>query len=99
MQLHNCAVLLLFLSAAAVAQQLESPVLAPFEVESSPPDPSQGTIRLDVAVTDKSGNPVSGLRQQDFTLRDNGELGKIVSFQAFDGVTAKPDPAVEVILV
>jgi VWFA-related protein len=32
-------------------------------------------------------------------LRDNGEPGKIVSFQAFDGVTAKPDPAVEVILV
>ena len=42
------AVLLLCLSAAAVAQLNQSPVLAPFEVESSPPDPSQGTIRLDV---------------------------------------------------
>jgi VWFA-related protein len=94
-----CAVLLLCLSAAAVAQQLESPVLAPFEVESNPPDPSQGTIRLDVVATDKSGNPVAGLRQQDFTLRDNGQPGKILSFQAFDGVTAKPDPPVEVILV
>jgi VWFA-related protein len=93
------AVLLLCLSAVALAQQNQSPVFVPFEVESAPPDPSQGTIRLDVVVTDKSGNPVAGLRQQDFTFRDNGEPGKIVSFQAFDGVTAKPDPAVEVILV
>ncbi len=91
--------LLLCSSAAAIAQLNQSPVLAPFEVESNPPDPSQGTIRLDVVVTDKSGNPVTGLKQQDFTLRDNGQPGKIVSFQAFDGVTAKPDPPVEIILV
>jgi VWFA-related protein len=93
------AVLLSCMSAAAVAQQNQSPVFGPFEVESAPPDPSQGTIRLDVVVTDKSGNPVAGLRQQDFTLRDNGQPGKVVSFQAFDGVTAMPDTAVEVILV
>jgi VWFA-related protein len=99
MQFRIVAVLLLCLSAAAVAQLNQSPVLAPFEVESSPPDPSQGTIRLDVVVTDKSGHPVAGLKQEDFTFRDNGQPGKIVSFQAFDGVTAKPDPAVEVILV
>ena len=49
--------------------------------------------------TDKNGNPVTGLRQQDFTLRDKGQPGKIVSWQAFDGVTAEPDPPVEVILV
>ncbi len=55
-------------------------------------------IRLDVSVTDKSGNPVSGLGRHDFTLRDNGQPEKIVSFQAF-GFTAKPDPPVEVILV
>jgi VWFA-related protein len=56
-------------------------------------------IRLDVEVTDKNGNPVAGLRQQDFALQDNGQPGKIVSWQAFDGVTALPDPPVEVILV
>ena len=56
-------------------------------------------IRLDVVVSDKNGNPVTGLRQQDFTLRDNGQPAKIVSWQAFDGVTAAPDPPVEVILV
>ena len=52
-----------------------------------------------LSVTDKSGQPVAGLKQEDFTLRDDGQPGKIVSFQAFDGVTAKPDPAVEIILV
>jgi VWFA-related protein len=56
-------------------------------------------IRLDVVVTDKNGNPVTGLRQQDFTLHDNGQPGKIVSWQAFDAVTTRPDPPVEVILV
>jgi hypothetical protein len=30
-------------------------------------DPTQGTIRLDVEVKDKSGYPVTGLGQQDFT--------------------------------
>jgi VWFA-related protein len=63
------------------------------------PDPTQGMIRLDVEVTDKNGNPVTGLRQQDFALQDNGQPAKIVSWQAFDGVTAKPDPPVEVVLV
>jgi VWFA-related protein len=56
-------------------------------------------IRLDVVVMDKTGNPVTGLRQQDFTLQDNGQPGKIVSWQAFDGVTTEPDPPVEVVLV
>src|ERR1700756_4604447 len=92
-----CAVLLLCLSCVASPQQNPSPIYVPFATESSPPDPSQGMIRLDVVVTDKSGNPVAGLKQQDFTLRDNREPGKIVSFQAFDGVTAMPDAAVEVI--
>jgi VWFA-related protein len=32
-------------------------------------------------------------------LQDNGQPGKIVSWQAFDGVSALPDPPVEVILV
>jgi len=100
------ALLLLCLPALALAQQ--SPTLVPLEAERSSvpsqtsgpmPDPTQGMIRLDVVVTDKSGNPVTGLRQQDFTLQDKGQPAKIVSFQAFDGVTAKPDPPVEVILV
>jgi len=55
-------------------------------------------IFLDVVVTDKSGKPVTGLQAKDFTLLDNGQPGKILSFQAFDGAAAMPDPPVEVIL-
>jgi VWFA-related protein len=61
--------------------------------------PEQGLIKLDVVVTDQSGKPVTGLGPNDFTLLDNGQPNKILSFQAFDGVSAKPDPPVEVILL
>src|SRR5271170_5557764 len=53
-------------------------------------------ITLDVVVTDKSGKPVPGLQQQDFTLLDNKQPQKILSFQAVD---SKTDPPVEVILL
>jgi VWFA-related protein len=110
-----CALLLLHVPALASAQQtqmelpglelpglelpgLELPGLNDYE---PPPmyDPTQGTIRLDVEVKDKSGYPVTGLRQQDFTLQDNGRPGTIVTLHAFDAVRARPDPPVEIILV
>jgi VWFA-related protein len=50
-------------------------------------------------VTDKAGRPVAGLSRSGFTLLDNGQSEKILSFHAFDGVSAKPDPPVEVILL
>jgi VWFA-related protein len=59
----------------------------------------EGRIKLDVVVTDKAGKPVAGLEAQDFTLLDNNKPLKTVSFRAFDGANARPDPPVEVILV
>jgi len=41
-------------------------------------------MSLDVAVTDKSGKPATGLAQGDFTLLDNGQPVKFSSFQATD---------------
>ena len=61
--------------------------------------PEQGLIKLDVVVTDQSGKPVTGLGPNDLTLLDNGQPNKILSFQAFDGVSANPDPPVELILL
>lgn len=46
-------------------------------------------ITLDVVVTDHAGNPVSGLKQQDFTLLDNKRPQSILSFRATDN-TSKP---------
>lgn len=39
-------------------------------------------IIINVVVTDASGNPVSGLRPEDFTILDNQQPQKIASFQA-----------------
>jgi VWFA-related protein len=98
-----CTLLLLYAPARAPAQQteLEVPGLGDYEPAPISPmyDPTQGTIRLDVEVKDEAGHPVTGLRQQDFTLQDNGRPHTIVTFQAFDGPRERPDPPVEVILV
>ena len=62
-------------------------------------DKEEGLIKLDVLVTDSSGKPVPGLHSNDFALLDNGQPNRIVSFHAFDGVSAQPESPVEVILV
>ena len=94
-----CALLLLHLPALASAQQtqLEIPGLGDYEPAPMSPmyDPAEGTIRLDVEVKSKAGYPVTGLRQQDFTLQDNGRPSTIVTFQAFNGLRERPDPPVE----
>ncbi len=56
-------------------------------------------ITLDVQVTDKSGKPVAGLMQQDFTLLDNKQPQKLLSFEAVQGGAATADAPVEVILL
>jgi VWFA-related protein len=56
-------------------------------------------MTLDVVVTDKSGKPVPGLAQKDFTLLDNKQPQKIVSFQAVEGAAAAADQPVEVIIL
>lgn len=64
-----------------------------FSQQSTAPTP--GTISLDVVVTPKSGAPVSGLEQQDFSILDNKVTQPITSFRAVRGREAP----VEVILV
>jgi VWFA-related protein len=56
-------------------------------------------MTLDVVVTDKSGKPVSGLEQKDFTLLDNKQPQKILSFEAVAGAAATADSPVEVVLL
>ncbi|HEY3990366.1 MAG TPA: VWA domain-containing protein [Acidobacteriaceae bacterium] len=69
-----------------------------------PPNPgvSEGKIKLDVLVTDGSGNAIAGLQQGDFTLLDNKKPQPILSFRAVDGITGNgtaADPPVEIILL
>jgi VWFA-related protein len=58
----------------------------------------EGLIKVDVVVTDKSGNPISGLSRKDFAVLDNGQPAPILSFHAFDEDSARPHPPVQVIL-
>jgi VWFA-related protein len=81
-----CALLLLALlpyAAPARAQQ------------NSVTDESPTRVYLDVVVTSRSGPPVSGLQQQDFTVLDNKTSRAITSFHALGGSQAP----VEVILL
>jgi VWFA-related protein len=59
----------------------------------------EGRIKLDVLVTNAAGKPVAGLEPQDFKVLDGNQPRRILSFRSFDGITVKPDPPVEVILV
>jgi VWFA-related protein len=77
----------LFCSLAGFAQQ-SAPAVKP-----AAPGPQR--IYLDVVVTPKSGAPVAGLGQQDFTLSDNEAPQAITLFRALGGATAP----VEVIVV
>jgi VWFA-related protein len=60
-----------------------------FAQQSTPPIGAvASSITLDVVVTPKSGPPVSGLQQQDFTIFDNKTSRHITSFHAFGGSQA-----------
>jgi VWFA-related protein len=50
-----------------------------------PTQSGHGQIYLDVVVIPKSGPPVSGLQQQDFTILDNNVPQTVTSFEAVDG--------------
>ena len=54
-------------------------------------------ITLDVVVTGKPDKPAPNLQQQDFTILDNKEPRKILSFRAAQGTT--DEPPVEIVLL
>src|ERR1035441_6741709 len=92
---------LLLLPLSAVSGQ-NTPQLQPRPAGPSLPAPA-GTnrqITLDVQVTDKSGAPIRGLQEQDFTLLDDKQPQKILSFHAVNGAAVSTtDPPVEIVLV
>ena len=79
------AILVLALCSTAIPAQQAAP----------PSSPASGRMVLDVVVTPKSGAPVSGLQQQDFTILDNKAPQTITSFAALGG----PQAPIEVIVL
>jgi VWFA-related protein len=73
---------------------------------SSPQAPPSGDtpsaarpLTLDIVVTDKSGNPVSGLLQQDFTLLDDKQPKPILSFHATDQSSGTTEPMQAIFII
>jgi len=105
----QCAFLafLLLLPALACGQQSPAEPKDPVLSLRPPPKPASaativtpaGRIKLDVLVSDATGKPVFGLEPQDFKVLDDNQPRKILSFRSFDGITVRPDPPVEVILL
>ena len=58
------------------------------------PDPvfraNARAVLVDVVVTDSHGNPVPGLRQQDFKLTENGKPESVVFFEEHKGAEVVP---------
>lgn len=82
--------------------QAQAPAAVPPVPQSHAPMPQRvpnGQLLLDVVVTDKAGNPVSGLDRSDFTLLDNNRPTAIESFQAYGGQAAEPAQPTQIILV
>ncbi len=92
-----CSVLSLF----SFAQQAALPAqpAPPGKAEAAPATAADHTISLDVVVTDKSGNPVPGLLQQDFTLLDDKQPQKITSFRASAEADQASNPIQAILLV
>jgi VWFA-related protein len=84
--------------AAGQAPTPPSPVLNPRTTPAPVADATEGRVHLDVVVTDKAGKAVSGLELKDFTLLDDNQPGKILSFHAIDAVAQAASRPVEVIL-
>jgi VWFA-related protein len=100
-RIHAWCAIFAFLPVVAYTQQAgTAPQAQSPKLKLRPaPAPEEGRIRLDVVVTDKKGKPVSGLELKDFTLLDNKQPTKIVSFEAIEGSAEHVDPPAEVILL
>jgi VWFA-related protein len=72
----------------------------PSPESSSPQHPKSGTraaskdlvlrldvrrVPVDVVVTDKNGNPVRGLKKEDFTVKEDKKTQRILTFNYYDG--------------
>ncbi|MFZ0199283.1 MAG: VWA domain-containing protein [Candidatus Sulfotelmatobacter sp.] len=98
-RLLRLLLVLLLPVSAALGQENPTPQLQPRTAAPPAPTGPSREIGLDVQVTDKSGAPVRGLQQQDFTILDDKRPQNILSFHPVDNGTTSTDDAVEIVLV
>ena len=76
------------------SQQQQAPPINPRQAPALPPTPvpqGKGTIRstvdlveIDVQVTDRNGKPIKGLKQEQFTVTEDGKLQQVSTFEYND---------------
>jgi VWFA-related protein len=93
---RRSAVALVFLGCSLLAAGQQTPNSGSLETPVAAPDADRH-ITLDVVVADHKGVLISGLTEQDFTVLDNRQPQKLVSFRAVDSST--PGPQTQVILL
>jgi VWFA-related protein len=74
-------------------------LLSPVVSSAQNPAQQNRSITLDVAVTDKAGKPIPGLKESDFTLLVDKQPTAIRSFRAVDVATKSEGPPIEMVLV
>jgi VWFA-related protein len=74
---------LVFVSSVAHSQDAPKPQEGDASQEATPKFPAQvEQVTVDVVVTDKKGNPITGLTAADFTVTEDGVTQPIASFEA-----------------
>lgn len=90
---------LLCVSLPVLAQQAPAQKEPSAQTETMSALSHESHITLAVVVTDKSGKPVAGLQQQDFTVFDNKKPQPIVAFKAVQQDVTTAAPLARVILL
>jgi VWFA-related protein len=72
---------------SSTAPAIQEPMLSERRAAADVSEGGLGHVKLDVVITDKSRKPIAGLAREDFTLLDDNQPTKILSFQAFDGAS------------
>jgi VWFA-related protein len=87
------------LTSAIVPSNAQTPAAIPASPASQVPPPDSNRISIEIAVSDKLGHHVSGLKQEDFTLLDNKQPRNIIDFREVDPRNSAADPVHVIIVV
>ena len=101
MKLTRILTAVLLLAGSALSAQKPAPAAPGGEPEQFGETVNVNVVNIDVYVTDKSGKRISGLKQEDFEVFENGKKVAITNFYAVEGGKARvtgdepPPPAAE----
>jgi VWFA-related protein len=78
--------------AVALLAAAQPPIAAPSQIDAPTLKVYSRETVVDVTVTDAKGNPVHGLKQEDFTVKEDGKQQSIRSFEEYGSTPRQPLP-------